>query len=92
MPFAPAWPSLGLAAQPAAAPGAVRDVPEDDGLDEDDAEESWLTYTPLQYLILVVVGLVLGAIVWQLMSASGETADALSASVAIIDLVRPPGV
>ncbi len=92
VPFAPAWPSLGLAAQPAASPGAVRDVPEDDGLDEDEAEESWLTYTPLQYLILVVVGLVLGAIVWQLMSASGETADALSASVAIIDLVRPPGV
>ncbi|GHG50429.1 hypothetical protein GCM10011331_13080 [Flavimobilis marinus] len=90
VPFAPAWPRLGLAAQPAAT-SPVRDVPEDDGTDEDDAEESWLTYTPLQYLILVVVGLVLGAIVWQLMSASGETADALSASVAIIDLVRPPG-
>ncbi len=41
--------------------------------DFDDESDSWLKYTPLQFLVLIVLGLVLGGLVWQLLNATGSS-------------------
>ena len=48
--------------------------------DDDDDSENWLRYTPLQYLVLIVLGLILGGLVWQLLNSTSQSGSDESAS------------
>ncbi len=62
-------------------------------IDEEPAtNDSWLGYTPFHYVILVVIGLVLGFVCWQLLSATSDSAaQAAQALVAVVQGVSPGG-
>ena len=52
--------------------------------------DSWLGYTPFHYVILVVIGLVLGFVCWQLLSATSDSAaKAAPAGVAVVQGASP---
>lgn len=93
----PSWDSV-LGARPADLPGSEGGVfadAEPIGSAEElpaapASDDSWLGYTPFHYVILVVIGLVLGFVCWQLLSASSDGgAQAAQAVFAVVQGAAP---
>jgi len=93
----PSWDAvLGGGAEPPVAdaspfsPVASPEQPVEETADEPVSSDSWLGYTPFHYVILVVIGLVLGFVCWQLLSATSDSgAEAAQAVVAVVQGPSP---
>lgn len=84
----PQWAAVGGSAQQGQQQGVFAPVGTppravaDDDVDED--PDSWRRYTPLQYLVLIVLGLILGGVVWQLLNSGTDSAGAQTASAGVV--------
>lgn len=55
----------------------------DEAHDEDDEPSGWFGYTPLQYLLWVVIGLVLGVVIWQLIDRADDSPQGTGALTSV---------
>ena len=93
----PSWDAVlgGGSSQPVAeaspfSPVASPEQPVEEAAEEPVSSDSWLGYTPFHYVILVVIGLVLGFVCWQLLSATSDSgAEAARAVVAVVQGASP---
>ncbi len=93
----PSWDAVlgGGGEQPVAdaspfSPVAAPEQPGEEIDEEPVSSDSWLGYTPFHYVILVVIGLVLGFVCWQLLSATSDSgAEAARAVVAVVQGPSP---
>ena len=97
-PGVPSWDAVlgGGSSQPVAdaspfSPVAAPEQPGEEIDEEPVTNDSWLGYTPFHYVILVVIGLVLGFVCWQLLSATSDSAAKAAPAMAAVVQGASPG-